>query len=81
MHDYDVAFCELMKLEDDVRKSDRTDKEYFFFVMAKITDLVEETGDYEMGHVIADTLMTKVLEGLGYEDGTNLFKHLKKWYA
>lgn len=78
---FDSSFDELMKLEREVRNSDRTDKEYFFFVMNKITELVDKTGDFEMGHAIADTLMVKVLDGLGYEDGTNLFKHLKRWYG
>lgn len=81
MRDYDVAFTEMMELEREIKSSNRCDKEYFFFVMNKIYELTDETGDFEYGHVLADKLMTCVLERLGYEDGTILFKHIKGWYA
>lgn len=81
MRDFDVAFKELMELEKRISETDRTDKEYFFYMMNKIGELTEETGDYEMGHILADTLMVKVMNGLGYEDGTFFFRKMKKWYA
>lgn len=44
--------------------------------------LVEDYGhDEEMFHIIADDLMTALLEQLGYEDGVKTFINQPKWYA
>ena len=37
--------------------------------------------DVEAFHIMADELMTSLLEMLGYEAWVEVFKSAKKWYA
>ena len=37
--------------------------------------------DEESSHLDADDLMCRVLIKMGYVDGVNVFKRMKKWYA
>jgi hypothetical protein len=45
--------------------------------MEKISD----NFDQEARHGDADDLMCEVLESLGYEIGTSIFRSMDKWYA
>jgi hypothetical protein len=38
-------------------------------------------GDVEIMHSEMDLLMCKLLESLGYDDGTYVFRMAQKWYA
>ena len=37
--------------------------------------------DAEMPHVLADNLMCEILSKLGYGEGVELFKDMKRWYS
>lgn len=37
--------------------------------------------DIEGRHRQADEYMLEILEGLGYEEGCNLFRRMAKWYS
>lgn len=37
--------------------------------------------DEEMRHISADRLMIKVLEQLGFKEGTEIFNNMGKWYC
>lgn len=37
--------------------------------------------DEETGHICADDLMVKVLNQLGYGEGTEIFEGMSKWYS
>lgn len=37
--------------------------------------------DPEKAHVRADDLMCRVLRGLGYGEGIDIFNDIEKWYA
>jgi len=40
-----------------------------------------ESKDKEWRHAEADDLMCELLESLGYEEGTSVFRKADKWYA
>ncbi len=37
--------------------------------------------DTEHEHLLADELMCKILESLGYAEGVKVFREMTKWYA
>lgn len=42
---------------------------------------VDELGDGEESHRLADLFMCTVLERLGYSDGVKVFLNMERWYA
>ena len=40
-----------------------------------------ETGDREVSHINADDLLVKVLRGLGYGEGCDIYEAAHKWHA
>lgn len=42
---------------------------------------LQKNGDEEERHMKMDNLICKLLIKLGYEEGINIFKNTKKWYA
>lgn len=49
----------------------------FLIEMEKINQMT----DIEERHKEADVLMAKVLMDLGYKDGVDVYKRMKKWYS
>lgn len=41
----------------------------------------DKMGDIELAHMLADDLMTEVLNSLGYSEGLAINKSMKKWWA
>lgn len=46
----------------------------------KMRELANEWNE-ETGHICADDLMVKVLNQLGYGEGTEIFEGMSKWYS
>jgi hypothetical protein len=42
---------------------------------------LQESGDTEMAHSIADTVLCELLVELGYEDVVEEYNKISKWYA
>lgn len=47
----------------------------------KMKKIVDNSGDLEQDHILADDLLCLALQELGYSAGLELYHDLEKWYA